>query len=58
MDGAEGGEVADAGGGVVGEEEDATGTGPELAEAVFGLEDVRGVGPEAAVPEAVDVSVD
>ena len=45
-------------GGVVGEEEDAAGAGPELAEGVFGLEDVWGVGPEAAVPEAVDAAVD
>ena len=56
MDGAEGREIAGAGGGVVGEEEDAARAGPEVAEAVFGLEDARGVGPEAAVPEAVDVS--
>ena len=58
VDGAERCEVVGAGGGVVGEEEDAARAGPELAEAVFGFEDVRGVGPEAAVPEAVDVAID
>ena len=58
MDGTESCEVVDAGGGVVGEEEDAAGAGPQLAEAVFGLEDVGSVGPEAAEPEAVDVAVD
>ena len=55
MDRAEVGEVGGAVG-VVGHEEDAAGAGPELVESVFGLEDVGGVGPEAAVPEAVDVS--
>ena len=44
VDGAEGGEVGGAGGGVVGEEEDAAGAGPELAEGVFGLEDVGASG--------------
>ena len=58
VDGAEGGEIARAAGGVVGEEEDAAGACPELVEGGFGLEDVGGVGPEAAVPEAVDASVE
>ena len=47
-----------AGGGVVGEEEDAAGAGPELVERGFGFEDGGGVGPEGAVPEAVDAAVD
>jgi len=42
--------------GVVGHKEDAAGAGPELVEGIFGFEDLWGVGPEAAVPEAVDVS--
>src|SRR5580704_19746702 len=53
-------EVGEVGGavGVVGHKEDAAGAGPELVEGVFGLEDVGGVGPEAAVPEAVDVDAE
>ena len=51
-------EVGQVGGsvGVVGHEEDAAGAGPKLVKRVFGLEDLGSVGPEAAVPEAVDVS--
>ncbi len=51
-------EVLGASGGVVGEEEDTAGAGPELAEGLFCVEDAWGVGPEAAVPEAVDAAVD
>ena len=58
VDGAIGGEVVGAGGGVVGEEEDALLAGPEVVERVFGFEDGGGVWPEAAVPEAVDAAVD
>jgi len=58
VDGGVGGQVADAGGGFVGEEKDAAGAGPELVESGFGLEDAGRIGPEAAVPEAVDAAVD
>ena len=58
VDGAVGGEIVLAGGGVGGEEEDAAGAGPERVEGGFGFEDGGGVGPEAAVPEAVDAAVD
>ena len=53
-------EVGEIGGsvGVVGHKEDAAGAGPELVESVFGFEDLGGVGPEAAVPEAVDLSAE
>jgi len=47
-----------AGCGVVGEEEDALGAGPEGAEGGFGFEDGGGVGPEAAVPGAVHATFD
>ena len=55
MDWADVGQVGGAVG-VVGHKEDAAGAGPELVEGIFGFEDLWGVGPEAAVPEAVDVS--
>ena len=44
--------------GVVGEEEEALGAGPELVEGGVVFEDVWGVGPEAAEPWAVDAAVD
>ena len=58
MDGAEAGEVGDALVGVIGEQEDAAGAGPEPAEGVVGFEDGWGVRPEAAEPGAVDAAVD
>ena len=58
VDRAVGGQIFGARRGVIGEEEDTAGTGPELTEGVFCLKDMGGVGPEAAVPEAVDAAVD
>ena len=58
MGGSVWGEVAGSRGGVIGKEEDAARAGPELAEGVFCFEDGWGVGPEAAVPEAVEAAVD
>ncbi len=58
LDVAVGGQVLGAGGGVVGEEEDAARAGPELVEGFVCFEDVWGVWPEAAEPEAVDAAVD
>ena len=46
-DGAGGGEVAFALGGVVGQQEDAVGAGPEAGEVGVGEEDVWGVGPRS-----------
>ena len=43
---------------VVGEKEEPAGTGPERVEGGVGLEEVRAVGPEGAVPGAVDSAVD
>ena len=42
--GPKGAEVAGARGGVVGEQEDAAGAGPEVVEGVFGLEDAGASG--------------
>ena len=58
MDGAVGGEERCAGFGVVGEEEEAAGAGPEVGELGVVEEDVGGVGLEAAEPGAVDAAVD
>ena len=58
VDGAVEGKFFQALGGVVGEEEDAAGAGPELVEGGVAFEDGGRVGPEAAVPEAVDAAVD
>ena len=58
MDGAEAGEVGVRAVGVIGEQEEAAGAGPELVEGGVGFEDGGGVGPEAAVPGAVDAAVD
>lgn len=58
VDGAERGELEGAGVGVGGEEEDAAGAGPELAEAGVRLVDVGRVGPEASIPEAVDAAIE
>ena len=57
-DGAEGAEADGAGGGVVGQQEDAAGAGPEAVERGVVVEDGGGVWPEAAVPGAVDAAVD
>src|SRR5580765_8376865 len=43
---------------IVGEEEDAARSGPQTMQRLLALEDARRVGPEAAVPEAIDVAVD
>ena len=43
---------------VEGEQEDALGAGPGLAESFVGSEYGRGIGPEGAIPEAVDAPVD
>jgi hypothetical protein len=42
---------------LIGQEKEAALTGPEMAEGIVSFEDVRSVGPEAAVPRAVNATV-